>query len=94
MGKGVRPDLHTREWGRIRLAVLERDGWRCTRCGCVLTPGTGSATVDHIIPRANGGTHALDNLRAMCNHCNSRRGARQARGYKRRAPAANVSRFG
>ena len=85
MGKGVRPDLHTREWGRIRLAVLARDGWTCQRCGCKLTPGNGSATADHIIPIANGGLTTMDNLRAMCNHCNQRRGARHVHGYRMRS---------
>ena len=31
-------------------------------------------TVDHIVPRAKGGTDHLDNLQLLCNHCNSVKG--------------------
>lgn len=92
MGKR-RADLHTTTWAKLRLAVLERDGWICQLCGCKLRPG-GHATADHIIPHAMGGQSTMENLRAACNHCNSRRGARQARGHRIRAPFARVSRFG
>lgn len=59
-------------WRKIRLEVLERDGWRCR----VRLPGcTDIATcVDHIMPIVQGGRW-LDplNLRASCTHCNSAR---------------------
>jgi 5-methylcytosine-specific restriction endonuclease McrA len=60
-------------WDRIRLAVLERDGYRCTLnySGC-----QGRAThVDHVLPRRFGGGDELANLRAACRLCNQRRGA-------------------
>jgi hypothetical protein len=31
--------------------------------------------IDHIIPIRHGGTHDLDNLRALCQPCNSSRGS-------------------
>ena len=31
-------------------------------------------TVDHIVPQAKGGTHHLENLQLLCNHCNSVKG--------------------
>jgi hypothetical protein len=31
-------------------------------------------TQDHIVPRAYGGTHSLDNLQTMCSPCNARKG--------------------
>ena len=92
-----RPDLHTREWTRIRLQVLERDGWTCQvhRGGGVCGRRLGKyATVDHIIPHALGGATTLDNLRAACYRCNSSRGARQRRGHQYQLPKARVSRFG
>jgi len=50
-------------WQRARAWVLERDGHRCT-CGAPATQ------VDHIWPRARGGSDAPENLRAMCRPCN------------------------
>jgi len=90
----LRADLYTREWQRIRLIVLERDGWRCQRCGKHLTPGNMSATVDHIRPHRLGGGMELENLRAMCNWCNASRGARMKRGHRGWLPRARTSRFG
>lgn len=63
------------QWRRVRLLVLERDGWRCRirgpRC-------EGRANeVDHIVPKDAGGA-ALDpiNLRAACQTCNRGRANR------------------
>jgi 5-methylcytosine-specific restriction endonuclease McrA len=47
-----------------RLAILERDGYRCMLCG---KPAT---TVDHILPRSKGGGDEPENLRAACGRCN------------------------
>jgi 5-methylcytosine-specific restriction endonuclease McrA len=66
MGKQV---LWTREWKKQRLRVLSRDGYTCAYCGQDATE------VDHIIPRAKGGGHELDNLVACCKSCNGRKGA-------------------
>jgi len=88
-----RPDLHTREWARIRLLVLERDHWTCQLCGRQLVAGTKGAHVDHIVPHARGGVTELSNLRALCYYCNTSRGARQKRGYRLSLPHARKSRF-
>jgi 5-methylcytosine-specific restriction endonuclease McrA len=53
-----------------RRAVLDRAGWRCEWPGCT-NPAN---TADHITPLDQGGTNALDNLRASCKACNSRGG--------------------
>jgi 5-methylcytosine-specific restriction endonuclease McrA len=59
-------------WQKVRLAVLERDGWTCQLRyeGC-----TGRAEeVDHIIPRQFGGPmFDPDNLRAVCATCHDQR---------------------
>jgi 5-methylcytosine-specific restriction endonuclease McrA len=56
-------------WRKLREAVFRRDGRACYRCGGYAT------TVDHIVPVALGGTHALSNLRPACGPCNSSTGA-------------------
>lgn len=66
-----------------KLAILDRDGWRCAFCGVGLvayvpvpgvTPPPNGATIDHRKPRVAGGKNNWDNLRAMCYECNTRRG--------------------
>jgi 5-methylcytosine-specific restriction endonuclease McrA len=66
MGKQV---LWTGEWKKQRQRVLSRDAYTCAYCGQDATE------VDHIIPRAKGGGHELDNLVACCKSCNGRKGA-------------------
>lgn len=51
-----------------RCALLCRYGLRCVWCGVELTQAT--AQVDHLVPRREGGTHALHNLVAACDRCN------------------------
>jgi hypothetical protein len=52
----------------LRALVLARDRHRCRCCG-----GT-ALHVDHIWPRALGGTDDRMNLRALCGPCNRRMG--------------------
>lgn len=56
-------------WQRTRVAVLEREGYRCVDCGTVQV----SLQVDHIVPLAAGGSNDLANLRALCRWCHGRR---------------------
>jgi hypothetical protein len=56
----------------IRRFVFERDGNRCVRCG-----STRRLTADHIIPFSKDGEHTIENLRTLCQTCNSSRGARE-----------------
>ena len=54
-----------------RWAVLKRDNYRCAKCGA--SPSNDhkvALEVDHIIPVANGGGNAIDNLQALCQGCN------------------------
>jgi HNH endonuclease/Ribbon-helix-helix protein, copG family len=55
----------------IREAVFLRDGRRCAVCGFE-GPYLG---IDHIVPRVQGGTDEMDNLRVLCRPCNSRKSA-------------------
>ena len=54
-----------RKWGKVRLKVLDRDGWRCQTCG-----KAGRLEVDHIKPMENGGTvYDMTNLQTLCRGC-------------------------
>jgi len=60
---------------RVRLTkreVLRRDDYTCQYCG----QRSPYLTVDHVVPRRLGGTHAWDNLVAACPACNHRKGGR------------------
>ena len=72
---GAGGSIHSRQWKQVRLRVLQRDAYECQiTVGCP-RPAT---SVDHIVPRSRGGDNGLDNLRAACGPCNSRRGDRGA----------------
>ena len=51
-----------RRWRKFRLEVLDRDGWRCVRCG-----KAGALEVDHIVGLEVGGK-AFDagNCQTLC----------------------------
>jgi len=59
------------KWKKLRIIVLDRDGWQCAACG------RPADSVDHIVPRVKGGDMwALDNLQSLCKSCNSSKGGR------------------
>ena len=69
-----------------RREVFIRDGFTCQYCGLQ----TRDLTIDHVIPKSRGGTHAWDNLVSACKSCNHRKGGkslRDARMTLRKAPA-------
>ena len=51
-------------WERIRRAVLDRDGWRCTECG-----KAGRLEVHHLVALRDGGNNDLANLAPVCIAC-------------------------
>lgn len=59
-----------------RLAIYIRDGERCVYCAQPAGVGVQAAlTLDHIVPRGEGGTNDPSNLLTACRLCNcSRRG--------------------
>ena len=71
-GYGMTAYYHT---GRLRQAVLERDGYACVKCG--MTDAQHKArwsrpiTIDHI--DKNRQHNALDNLQALCLVCHGRK---------------------
>jgi 5-methylcytosine-specific restriction protein A len=52
-----------------RTRVMERDGFRCRRCGA--TPDRAQLVVDHVVPVAKGGTADPSNLQTLCEPCNA-----------------------
>ena len=53
-----------------RSGVMTRDGRRCGYCGNQAT------TIDHVIPRSQGGKNTWQNTVSACNPCNQRKGRR------------------
>jgi 5-methylcytosine-specific restriction endonuclease McrA len=49
--------------------VLARDGYECQYCDKELTEKT--VTVDHVVPRSQGGPHTWTNVVASCRACNN-----------------------
>lgn len=54
-----------------RRKVFKRDNNRCLNCGSDV-----DLTVDHILPKAKGGTDDMENLQTLCLTCNSVKGCR------------------
>lgn len=54
-------------WRKTRLRILERDNYRCVKCGADVF-GKGQARVDHVKPRSTHPHLALEpsNLRTLC----------------------------
>ena len=58
-----------RETARKRHRVFARDGYRCINCG-----SSRNLTLDHVWPRAKGGTSDEGNLQTLCYRCNQLKG--------------------
>lgn len=56
---------------RIRLAVFERDGYACLRCG-----SRSDLRADHVVPEVQGGEASEENLQTLCAPCNSWKGTK------------------
>lgn len=68
----LRPRAKGRPYGRVRELVLQRDRLTCQRCGLFVDDD--NYEIDHIVPRSEGGTEALSNLRVVHPWCNPRGG--------------------
>ncbi|MEO1352574.1 MAG: HNH endonuclease [Cyanobacteria bacterium J06635_15] len=54
-----------------RREVLRRDSHTCQYCG-----SKKQLTLDHVVPRSQGGPHTWDNVVTACAPCNAHKGAR------------------
>jgi len=53
---------------RVRFEVFKRDRFTCSYCG--KSPPNVLLEVDHVIPRAAGGSDDIENLTTSCQDCN------------------------
>ena len=51
-----------------RSRIMERDGFRCRRCG--IGPRDERLVIDHVVPVAMGGRSDDENLQTLCEPCN------------------------
>lgn len=69
MTRAQRRELEKRRrWFVLRGEILRRDGYQCQYCKAS-GPGV-RLEVDHIVPRASGGTNDRVNLITACQPCN------------------------
>jgi 5-methylcytosine-specific restriction endonuclease McrA len=57
-----------------RRNIFKRDRFCCQYCG--VQPGSTELTIDHVIPRAQGGTSSWTNCVLACIRCNARKADR------------------
>ena len=57
-----------------RRNVFKRDRFTCQYCGC--QPGSEELTIDHVVPRAQGGVSRWENCVLACVACNKRKADR------------------
>jgi 5-methylcytosine-specific restriction enzyme A len=76
-GKSRQSRGYGARWDKLRLRILARDSHLCQPClnTGILKPAT---QVDHITPKAKGGTDDPDNLQAICDPCHKDKTAREA----------------
>lgn len=60
--------------GIVLAFLAERDGPNCYLCKRELSPG--ERVLEHVIPRAHGGTDDTYNLAIACDPCNCRKGSK------------------
>jgi 5-methylcytosine-specific restriction endonuclease McrA len=65
-----------------RRNIFKRDRFTCQYCGH--QPGSEELTIDHVVPRAQGGTSTWDNCVLACVECNSRKADRTPQQAKMR----------
>ena len=86
--QGKRGTRHERgygaKWDKLRLQILKRDSYLCQEClrNGRLSPlavKPSDHAVDHIKPKAQGGTDNPDNLESLCTACHDAKTALEAK---------------
>jgi len=57
-----------------RRNLYVRDNFTCQYCGA--TPGTRELSIDHVVPKSQGGITSWENCVLACTSCNSKKGHR------------------
>lgn len=69
-----------------RWAIYFRDGFNCVWCRSVsISMACEELTLDHVVPRSEGGSNRPGNLVSCCRRCNFARGAKALLPAERRA---------
>lgn len=67
-------DEYPPDWKNRSRIVRNRDDHRCQNCGAKYLPENDvSLDVDHVTPKSEGGSHALDNLQTLCVNCHAKK---------------------
>lgn len=87
--KMLNPEISGKEYQQGELAgyevreyLLEKWGRKCAYCGAENVP----LQVEHIVPRAGGGSDRVSNLTLACEKCNQNKGARPVEEFLRHKP--------
>lgn len=72
--KRIKPEKRSR--------IYARDDYRCQYCGCEVDPKR-NASLDHVVPIAEGGSNKQSNLVTSCAKCNNAKGDGKGRLQKR-----------
>lgn len=72
-----------------RHRIVQNQGCKCLYCGAMVT--TETAELDHIVPRAGGGSSRADNLVAVCRGCNADKGHTPFAVWASQTSRSNVS---
>jgi len=63
---------YPKNWNHIRKKVYRRDEFACANCGAKGGPyGSANLEAHHIVPKSQGGTHKLSNLKTLCGDCHN-----------------------
>ena len=65
------PDKNSDGFLRKRFLVFSRDEFKCVYCGRNPRDHNTTLEVEHVHPKAKGGTDSLDNLVTACRECNA-----------------------
>ena len=85
----ITKSVYKKVYTRTRLA--EAQNWRCCWCGQGVIPEPNkknSATIEHIIPKSQGGSDDMSNLAVACSSCNNKRGVQDVETFFRRFACA------
>ena len=79
---GVQYQQGTLAGYELREYLLEKWGRKCTYCGKENIP----LQIEHIVPRAKGGSNRVSNLCLACEKCNRAKGTKDIKDFLKKKP--------